>query len=113
MRKLIWFTLGFGAACFICAYIAPLAFLALPMLFLAVAEIFFFREYPKVKRIAIMVLGISAGIFWFGRYQTSCLNPVYALDGQVRQAKIRCISYGEETDYGSRVKASTAVNGKE
>ena len=109
MRKLIWFTLGFGAACGVSAYFSISAFPHLPLLVLGTAFLAFFRKYPVFKRIFLVILGVLAGIFWFALYRNCYLDPVYQLDGEVIEAEIRCHDYPEETEYGKRVKGSVSI----
>ena len=109
MRKLIWFTLGFGTACGISAYFSLPKGFALLFVVLAVASLICFRGWPNAKRATIVLLGISAGFFWFGRFQVRYLNSLYELDGLTQETVLRCNAYGEDTDYGSRVKASITI----
>ena len=111
MRKLIWFTLGFGAACGVSSYLSVPAFLMLPLLVLMIISLYF-REQPVIKRIRLLFLGFWLGLFWFIQFQTHYLKPVYELDGLTQVTDIRCSDYGEKTDYGIRAKGSTAIQGK-
>lgn len=112
MRKLVWFTLGFGIACGISAYfIASKLLIFLPLLCWA-AGLLLFRKHYIWKRISVLLLGICAGFFWFSCFQNNYLKPVYDLDGLTQKAQIRCSAYSEKTDYGNRAEARLTIRGK-
>ena len=77
MRKLMWFTLGFGAACGFLAYGKPPVLLLLPGLVLLLAV---FGEKPRRTRVLLSTFGIAAGFLWFSRFEANFLQPIYALD---------------------------------
>lgn len=110
MRKVLWFTLGFGAACAFCAYGRTTALLMLPALALLTAV---FAGKSRTYQVILTVLGILLGLFWYSRFETQTLQPVYALDGITREVEIRCSSYPEETDYGYRAEGRIAIGEKE
>ena len=101
MRKILWFTLGFGAACAFCAYGRLPVLLILPALVLLIA---FFTEKQPYPKTALAVVGILMGMVWFSGFEARTLEPIYALDGITQEATIRCSSFLEETDYGHRVE---------
>lgn len=106
MRKLLWFTLGFGAACAFCAYGRLPQLLLLPLLAVLLAV---FAGNSRKGQVVLSVLGIAAGLLWYSRFETGTLQPVYALDGITRETAIRCTGYPEETDYGYRAEGSLAI----
>jgi len=108
VRKLLWFTLGFGAACAGCAYYHTLNQLILPMLVLALILVLLSGKLP-LQKAALLVLGISAGIFWFSGFEEQVLQPVYELDGTTKETVIRCHSFPEKTDYGYRVEGTLRI----
>ena len=110
MRKILWFTLGFGAACAFCAYGKLPVLLILPALVLFMA---FFTGFFRYQKTAMAILGIAAGFLWFSRFEAKTLNPVYALDGVTREAAIRCTGYPEETDYGFRIEGRLSVGNRQ
>ena len=110
MRKILWFTLGFGAACAFCAYGRISALLFFPVLVLLSA---FFTGKARYHKTALALLGIAAGIFWFSRFEAKRLQPVFALDGITREAEIRCAGYPEKTDYGYRAEGTISLENKE
>lgn len=106
MRKLLWFTLGFGAACGFCAYGRLPWLLILPALVLLAA--FCSGEYRRYQAI-LAALGIVLGFFWFSRFENQTLSPVYELDGLTREAEIHFHSYSRKTDYGIRAEGSISL----
>ena len=109
MRKILWFTLGFGAACGYCAYGRLPALLILPVLVLLLAV---FVAESRKKRVLLSLLGMAAGLFWFARFESNIMQPVYAMDGVTKEASVRCIGYPEETDYGYRTEGTISIGEK-
>ena len=101
MRRILWFTLGFGAACAYCAYGRVPGLLVLPGLVLLPA---LFSGGSRKYGVLLSVMGMVFGLFWFSRFETRVLSPVFTLDGVTRETEIRCTGFPEETDYGYRVE---------
>ena len=115
MRKLMWFTIGFAAACGLCAYgqnriwILPAALIAviLSIVFVAVGK------RKKYLRPAIAVLvGCVTGLAWFGGYYLIYLRPLTLLDGQEVPLTITAADYSYETSYGIGVEGVVTIEGK-
>ena len=109
MRKLLWFTLGFGAACAFCAYGRLPLLLAFPASVLLLAV---FVGNQRHAQILLAVLGIAAGSIWFSRFEASTLAPIYTMDGITQRIQIRCSSFPEETDYGCRAEGRIQIGEK-
>lgn len=109
MRKLLWFTLGFGAACAFCAYGKLPILLSIPVVVLLLA---FFVGNKRTSQMLFAVLGIAAGSVWFSRFEADTLAPIYAMDGITQQTQIRCSSFPEETDYGYRAEGTIQIGEK-
>ena len=115
MRKLVWFSLGFGAACCLCAYVitgstrvilgAAVGFLTL---FAAIAG----RKFALFRRIAAVLLGFAMGMGWFILYDGFYLNAAGTMDGKTANAVIRVSDYSYETAYGIGVDGSVQLEGK-
>ena len=116
MRKLMWFTIGFGLACGVCAYGMMCAWLppvSLGIVAAALGGICVFRRKPLL-RIAIAVLaGCAVGICWFAGYQQLYLKPVTSLDGQKLPVCITADDFGDETSYGIGVDGRITIEGKD
>jgi len=109
MRKLLWFTLGFGAACAFCAYGRQPVLLIFPAMVVLMA---LFAGKERKYQILLAVLGIAGGILWFSRFENKILAPIYALDGLTQETEIRCSSFPEETDYGYRAEGRIQIGEK-
>ena len=113
MRKLMWFTIGFGAACALCAWVweVPLWCTAVPAV-LTMGLMIAGKRVRWMKRAAAVLLGLAAGFGWFEAYSVFYLDAATALDEQTVGATAQCSDYGYETDYGTAVDATMYVNGR-
>ena len=115
MRKLMWFTMGFGAACAFCTYawmtegLIPVA-----AVFAAAALVLLLcgKRKTKLKAAAIICLGIALGLGWFHIYSSFYLSHVSELDGTEADVTARCTDYSYETDYGAAVEGFLYLDGK-
>ena len=107
MRKLMWFTMGFGAACALCAYFwltDGLWIGALVMAAMFTGAALLSRKIRWVRCIAAVCLGCAAAFLWFQFYATFYLAPAADLDGKIADTTSYCTDYSYETDYGSAVE---------
>ena len=109
MRKLMWFSIGFLAACLICALFLVDAWLiagcvGFGVLFAACLVLGW--KYPWLNRAAAVCLGLSMGLGWFHVYSNIQLKPAAGLDGETVPLQIQAMDYGWDTGYG------TAVDGR-
>ena len=114
MRKLMYFSLGFAAACALCAYLLPVKVLlqgAAACGTCAVVGLLLFRRHSVPLRLAILLLGCAAGLYWYGQYHDIYLRPAVYLDEKIRPATIRVGDYSYETDYGSAFDGMVIING--
>ena len=77
MRKLVWFSLGFGAACCLCAYVitgSTRVILAAAVGFLTLFAAIAGRKFALFRRIAAVLLGFAMGVGWFILYDGFYLN---------------------------------------
>lgn len=114
MRKLMWFTIGFGAACAFGAYFYAEWFVSAIWVSLAAAVILAAASvWVKNCRVAAMVaVGLAAGCFWFHTYDTVQLAPARNLDGEVSRQTVIIRDYSYETDYGVAADGDITVDGK-
>lgn len=114
MRKLVYFTLGFGVACACGAYLFRgtylLAIAILCLLGLAAAWIL--RDYPVSKRLAAVFLGTAIGCFVFRGYDAYRIEQIRQMDGQIVEITFHASSYSWETDYGAAVDGTVQLDGK-
>lgn len=112
MRKLMWFTIGFAAACGVSAYwLVPKALL-IPAVLPSITMLILSRNRLWIPKTALLLLGLGMGILWFSKFQSKILDPVYELDGVTRDAQIRCADFGEDSNYGIRVEGRMEIGNK-
>lgn len=115
MRKLVWFTMGFGAACLVGTWFAPGLY---ALLLAAAALVFcgaFFLFSPKhvIFRIgSCMALGVAVGLVWFCLYDGILLQPARLADGTKREISLLVTDYPEKTDYGISVDGTAEIGGR-
>lgn len=115
MRKLMWFTLGVGTVCALCAYFwltEGLWILAMAMGMLSLGALLLCRRVKWLRCAAAVLLGCAAGLVWFQMYAFYYLAPVSQLDGETIDTSIAATDYSYETDYGAAVEGILTVEGK-
>ena len=113
MRKLMWFTLGFGAGCGLCAYGLPKAWLLPGLCILAgffLLSLLVSRKW--VRAAGILLLGWAVSLGWYCLYHQHYLAPASALDGVAAEAVITVTDYSYETDYGIAFDGKLEIAGK-
>ena len=115
MRKLMWFTLGFGGACAWGAYFANQhdTVLVIAALLIAALAAYLGRDRKFFRPIAMLCVGVAAGIGWFWAFDTYRLGPVRNLDGETVSVSIRASDFSRETDYGYAVEGEIQLNEKD
>ena len=109
MRKLIWVALGFGLACAICAYLLIPKVLILPAVLLSAILLAVSRNRIWVRKAGLLLMGFGLGLSWSVQFHQRILEPIYELDGIAREVQIRCVDYGENTDYGIRTEGRMRI----
>ena len=92
MRKLVWFSLGFGAACCLCAYVltgSVWVIMAVAGGVLTLLTAIAGRKYIWFRRVAAIFFGFAAGMGWFTLYDGFYLSAVGMMDGKTADAVIR------------------------
>ncbi|MCI8619003.1 MAG: DNA internalization-related competence protein ComEC/Rec2 [Oscillospiraceae bacterium] len=115
MRKLMWFTLGFGGACALTEYLMPTEIgLRLALCFLLLGAIGLWRRPQKLPwRAAVcLCLGLGVGLAWSSLFQTATLAPAKAVDGETREITVTLTDYPEATDYGASVTGNMRLSGR-
>ena len=115
MRKLMWFTIGFGAVCAFCAYFWITGGLVLPAVGFGGGFVVFLLASKSVKKLrvpAVVCLGCALGLLWFQNYGNSYLSLANKLDGQLASVTARCTDYSYETNFGSAVEGFLYLEGK-
>ena len=114
MRKLMWFAMGFGAACAFCAYAwitERLFVLAAGFASMFAAILIGTRWLKGLKPAAVLCLGIVMGLGWFQIYSSAYLSRTAGLDGAMAEVTARCTDYSYETDYGCAVEGFLYLEG--
>lgn len=106
MRKLMWFTIGFGGACAFCAYFYwdHLWLMALTGLLLAVSAWFAREKWKWMRCLVAVFLGFSIGIGWFAGYEARKLSEPASMDDTVAILTVEVCQYSEKTEYGTSVE---------
>ena len=115
MRKLMWFSIGFLAACLLCAFLwveAQLiaACVGFGMTFAACFALS--RKFGWLRRLGAVCLGLAVGFGWYQIYSAGYWAPVVTLDGETVALRIQCLDYSNETSYGVAVDGLITVKGK-
>ena len=115
MRKLMWFTIGFGTACLAgsCVYggwILPAAGISFCLCGIL---IFLMKKNPAWKRPVAIALGLSMGFCWFGVYDLLFVMLPRAADEETLTTYVEASDFSYETDYGTAVEGYVQINGKD
>lgn len=114
MRRLVYFTIGFAAACLAggCVYgswILPGA----AIVFLTAGLILtIFRERRLLEKIGAVLLGMAIGLGWFWIYDEIYVGIPRGLDGEIWSVSITATDYSYATDYGSAVEGVVQLNNR-
>ena len=111
MRKLMWFTLGFGAACGLGAYVFSHWLVAIAALLLSVIALALKGKWKHLRVAAAVCLGFAVGAAWFYAYNGVYLKDAWLMDGKTVTITAEATDYSYETDYGSAVEAAVKING--
>ncbi len=105
MRKLMWFGVGFGAACFLCAYLWQEWFLWLGLGTVGLAVTFGLgRRWVKNLRIFMVIcIGFAVGLGWFYVFDTLQLGGIRRQDGNTLALTMTVADYPYDTQYGQAV----------
>ena len=114
MRKLMWFGIGFGAACFLCAYLWQEWFLWLGLGGILLAVTFGVgRRWVRNLRIPMVIcIGIAVGILWFFQFDSVQLGSIRQQDGNTLKLTMTVADYPYDTQYGQAVDVQIHFNGK-
>ena len=110
---MVWFTVGFGAACGISAYLLNPELLLIPVLVLIGASLLYFRKKTLFPYVGFVLIGLCLGTIWFLLFSRLRLEPVYSMDGVTQNTEIRCSDYSQKTDYGHRVTGTLNIRNKQ
>ena len=112
MRRLMWFTIGFGLACGACGlthmFFAIPVVMLLPVITLAVG-IFCGRKsaYP----LALISAGCILGLIWFVVFSENYLKTAAASDGTEQAIQIHATNFSRSDGYSSCVDGTVELDG--
>ena len=114
MRKLMWFTIGFGAASAVGAYFEwlPVGILAIAAFVLGAVALLFRNKWKCLRIGAVILLGLAAGAGWFYGYNGLYLRSAKIMDGRTISITAEVKEYSYETNYGGAVEAQVRRGGK-
>ena len=116
MRKLMWFSIGFGAAITFSAYLLLgniLGMLGIGFALIAVGAGIFTRKVRCMRIPAVIALGCCVGFLWFWGFDSAHLGSARQLDSLTTQAVIEAIDFSFENDYGIAVDGKARWDGHE
>ena len=107
MRKLMWFAVGFTAACAGGAYLKYGVWIALAVIFLFLLIL---SEYRR--QMFCILLGCAIGLGWFLGFDWMYLAPARNVDGKVLNLDITASDYSRTGEYGEICLGKTEINGR-
>ena len=114
VRKLMWFTIGFGAACAFCSYcyVNWMLWAFLGCIFTGIVFAAAARFCTWFAHGALVILGVGLGFGWFWVHDSAYLSQVKALDGKTITVTVTASDFNYATDYGTAVEGSIRLEGK-
>ncbi len=115
MRRLMWFTIGFAAACGVGTTLLWTVSLTPLAVYAVICGLICFairRKGVAVYAFSMLLLGIGCGISWLAAYKSLYLAPLEKIDGESFSASVTITGYSEKTDYGCSVDALAFFDGK-
>lgn len=115
MRRLMWFTIGFAAACGVGTTLLWTVSLTPLAVYAVICGLICFairRKGVAVYAFSMLLLGIGCGISWLAAYKSLYLAPLEKIDGESFSASVTITGYSEKSDYGCSVDALAFFDGK-
>ena len=113
MRNLMWFTIGFAAACGLGAYLLSGAWLLLVGLFCLIGFLVMLFLHTKPARItATLLAGCLIGSLWFWGFDSLYLSSARAHDGETLPFTVTASDYSYTPAYGSAFDGNIELEGK-
>lgn len=113
MRKLMWFVIGFAAACAVGVYGLRGNWLALTcLLFITFAGICFAWKGRAAQILRLVFLGCGVAFLWIWLFYGVYLSNLDKLNGQTLEGSVQITDYSESTDWGIRADGKIILDGK-
>lgn len=110
MRRLMWFTIGFAAACALGVWVLPVNWI-IPIVLTAGFLAVIGRKL-QLRPGAALLLGCYVGLIWYLGFQKFYLIPARNMDGITVDTTVTAVNYSYETDYGCAVDGEFVFDGK-
>ena len=111
MRKLMWFTIGFGAACALGVWVLSTQWIILSVLI--AAGLIFLCAKLKYRPAGFLLAGCVLGLCWYLGFTKFHLMPARAMDGATIETSVTATDYSYETEYGAAVDGELILEGRE
>ena len=113
MRRLMWFTIGFTAACAVGVYLVSDIWLLLLCGFCLAAWIgAICIGSVRSRKVACILLGGVVGLLWLFAFDKLYLQPIRQMDGKAAILRIEVTDYSRPTAIGITAEGKTELNGK-
>ncbi len=113
MRKLMWFSIGFTAACVVCAYLLDGSWLLLlGLLCLGCVGIAFSVPSLRRKIPHYLLIGCALGLLWNWGYDRLYLSAARSHHGKAEMICIEVTDYSTPSDYGVNAVGKVELDGK-
>lgn len=114
MRKLMWITIGFAAACAVGAYLlAGWWLLAVALFCLAAGLCLCFFKHKAALIASLILFGGAAGAVWNWGYHFFYLQTAQAQDGNTAYIYMEATDYSFQTGYNTAVDGTLELDGKQ
>lgn len=113
MRKLLWFTIGFSAACTVGAYLLfgnILLWISGVCLLLGIGG--FFLKNKILRVLAAILIGIAVGFSWMWGYDALYLDTAKSYDSETVSTTVEITEYADPRDFGIAAHGRIALDGK-
>lgn len=110
MRRLMWVSIGFAAACALCVYALPNNWIIPLLIILSFSAPLL--GWKELRKAAFLCFGGAVGLLWFLVFQRYYLVPALALDGTAVETTVTATDYSYETTYGTAVDGTFDQDGK-
>lgn len=114
MRRLMWFTIGFAAACGLRVWVLPETWMLPEMLILigCIIAFPFDRKFVFCRAAGIVCLGAVLGFGWFSGFSRHYLDRLMPLHETEQSICIEASDYSFDTGYGIGVDGKVSLGGK-
>lgn len=113
MRKLVWFTWGFAAACAVGVYLVTATWL-LPLCLVTMGSAIgcCFIKHTAGRAVKLVLVGAAAAFLWIFLFDKLYLSHARAYHGQEVETIVTVTDYSKTTDYGASADATIALDGR-